>query len=62
MSRDEITDIPSFAASSDDAVTSAPRGAIPSRSRETAGMSGAATFFSGVIVYRSLCAIRLGLV
>jgi chromosome segregation ATPase len=56
MSRDEITDIPSFAASSDDAVTSAPRGAIPSRSRETAGMSGAATFFLA-LSFIAVCAL-----
>ena len=56
MSRDEITDIPSFAASSDDAVSSAPRAAIPSRSRETAGMSGAATFFLAVS-FIAVCAL-----
>ena len=32
MSREELTDIPSFAANRDEAVSSAPRGAIPARS------------------------------
>ena len=35
MSRDDLTDIPSFAANRDEAVSSAPRGAIPARSTTT---------------------------
>jgi len=39
MSRDDLNDIPSFAASRDEAVSSAPRGAIPARaSRSDAAM------------------------
>ena len=45
MSRDDLTEIPSFAARRDEAVDSAPRNAIPSRSRESAGLSGAGQFF-----------------
>ncbi len=44
MSQDELTEIPSFAARRDEAVDSAPRNAIPSRSREAAGMSGVSKF------------------
>lgn len=40
MSRDELQTIPSFAADRDEAVTSAPRGAVPSRGRPTGGGSG----------------------
>ena len=39
MAQDELTEIPSFAARRDEAVDSAPRNAIPSRGRETAGIS-----------------------
>ena len=45
MSRDDLTEIPSFAARRDEAVDSAPRNAIPSRSRESARLSGASQFF-----------------
>ncbi len=44
MAQDELTEIPSFAARRDEAVDSAPRNAIPSRGRETAGMSSAGKF------------------
>ena len=44
MARDELTEIPSFAARRDEAVDSAPRNAIPSRGRETVGMSSAGKF------------------
>ena len=44
MAQDELTEIPSFAARRDEAVDSAPRNAIPSRGRETVGMSSAGTF------------------
>lgn len=44
MAQDELTEIPSFAARRDEAVDSAPRNAIPSRSREAAGMSGGSKF------------------
>ncbi len=37
MSRDELSTIPSFAADRDEAVTSAPRGAVPSRGRPSSG-------------------------
>ena len=43
MSRDDLTDIPSFAANRDEAVTSAPRGAIPARSATTRAGIGLAT-------------------
>ena len=33
MARDDLPDIPSFAANRDEAVASAPRGAVPSRAR-----------------------------
>ena len=45
MSQDDLSEIPSFAARRDEAVDSAPRNAIPSRSRESAGLSGAGQFF-----------------
>jgi len=45
MSQDDFSEIPSFAARRDEAVDSAPRNAIPSRSRESAGLSGAGQFF-----------------
>jgi chromosome segregation ATPase len=44
MAQDELTEIPSFAARRDEAVDSAPRNAIPSRGRETVGMSSAGKF------------------
>ena len=43
MSRDDLTDIPSFAASRDEAVSSAPRGAIPARSATARAGIGLAT-------------------
>lgn len=43
MSRDDLTDIPSFAANRDEAVSSAPRGAIPARSATTRAGIGLAT-------------------
>ena len=43
MSRDDLTDIPSFAANRDEAVSSAPRGAIPARSTTTRAGIGLAT-------------------
>lgn len=43
MSRDDLTDIPSFAASRDEAVSSAPRGAIPARSAPPRAGIGLAT-------------------
>ena len=43
MSRDDLNDIPSFAASRDEAVSSAPRGAIPARSATTRAGIGLAT-------------------
>ncbi len=43
MSRDDLKDIPSFAASRDEAVSSAPRGAIPARSATTRSSIGLAT-------------------
>jgi chromosome segregation ATPase len=42
MSRDDLNDIPSFAASRDEAVSSAPRGAIPPRAARTQGSMGVA--------------------
>jgi len=42
MSRDDLNDIPSFAASRDEAVSSAPRGAIPPRAARTQGSIGVA--------------------
>ena len=44
MAQDELTEIPSFAARRDEAVDSAPRNAIPSRGRETVGLSSAGKF------------------
>ena len=43
MSRDDLTDIPSFAANRDEAVSSAPRGTIPARSATTRAGIGLAT-------------------
>ena len=43
MSREDLTDIPSFAANRDEAVSSAPRGAIPARSTTTRAGIGLAT-------------------
>lgn len=43
MSRDDLTDIPSFAANRDEAVSSAPRGAIPARSTTARAGIGLAT-------------------
>ena len=43
MSREDLTDIPSFAANRDEAVSSAPRGAIPARSPTTRAGIGLAT-------------------
>lgn len=43
MSREDLTDIPSFAANRDDAVSSAPRGAVPARSATTRASVGLAT-------------------
>jgi len=43
MSRDDLTEIPSFAANRDEAVSSAPRGAIPARSATTRAGIGLAT-------------------
>ena len=42
MSRDDLNDIPSFAASRDEAVSSAPRGAIPPRAARAQGKMGVA--------------------
>ena len=56
MSRDDLTEIPSFAARRDEAVDSAPRNAIPSRSRETAGLSGASQFFL-TLSFIAVCAL-----
>jgi chromosome segregation ATPase len=42
MSRDDLNDIPSFAASRDEAVSSAPRGAIPPRAARAQGAMGVA--------------------
>ena len=42
MSRDDLNDIPSFAASRDEAVSSAPRGAIPPRAARAQGSMGVA--------------------
>ena len=44
MAQDELTEMPSVAARRDEAVDSAPRNAIPSRGRETVGMSSAGKF------------------
>ena len=41
MSRDDIPDIPAFAASRDEAIVSAPRGAMPSSGSRNSGSSGA---------------------
>ena len=43
MSRDDLTEIPSFAANRDEAVSSAPRGTIPARSATTRAGIGLAT-------------------
>ncbi|MEC8000732.1 MAG: hypothetical protein VX819_06645, partial [Pseudomonadota bacterium] len=56
MSRDDLTEIPSFAARRDEAVDSAPRNAIPSRSRESAGLSGASQFFL-TLSFIAVCAL-----
>lgn len=40
MSRDDLNDIPSFAANRDEAVSSAPRGAIPARAGRTEAVMG----------------------
>jgi len=56
MSRDDLTEIPSFAARRDEAVDSAPRNAIPSRSRESAGLSGAGQFFLA-LSFIAVCAL-----
>lgn len=40
MSRDDLNDIPSFAANRDEAVSSAPRGAIPARAARTEAAMG----------------------
>ncbi len=42
MDRDDLPDIPSFAANRDEAVASAPRGAVPSRGRSTGGSGSGA--------------------
>ena len=42
MSRDDLNQIPSFAANRDEAVSSAPRGAIPARSPRASGMLSSA--------------------
>jgi chromosome segregation ATPase len=54
MSRDDLTEIPSFAARRDEAVDSAPRNAIPGRSREVAGLGGASKFFL-VLSFIAVC-------
>ena len=56
MSRDDLTEIPSFAARRDEAVDSAPRNAIPSRTRESAGLSGAVQFFL-TLSFIAVCAL-----
>ena len=56
MSRDDLTEIPSFAARRDEAVDSAPRNAIPSRSRGSAGLSGAGQFFL-TLSFIAVCAL-----
>ena len=56
MSRDDLTEIPSFAARRDEAVDSAPRNAIPSRSRESAGLSRAGQFFL-TLSFIAVCAL-----
>ena len=56
MSRDDLTEIPSFAARRDEAVDSAPRNAIPSRSRESARLSGAGQFFL-TLSFIAVCAL-----
>ena len=53
MARDELTEIPSFAARRDEAVDSAPRNAIPGRGRDGSGKSGA----SQVLVILSFIAV-----
>ena len=40
MSRDDLNDIPSFTANRDEAVSSAPRGAIPARAPRTEAAMG----------------------
>lgn len=56
MSRDDLTEIPSFAARRDEAVDSAPRNAIPSRSRESARLSSASKFFL-TLSFFAVCAL-----
>ena len=56
MSRDDLTQIPSFAARRDEAVDSAPRNAIPSRIRESAGLSAASQFFL-TLSFIAVCAL-----
>ena len=53
MARDELTEIPSFAARRDEAVDSAPRKAIPGRGRDGSGKGGA----SQVLVILSFIAV-----
>ena len=53
MARDELTEIPSFAARRDEAVDSAPRNAIPGRGRDGSGKGGA----SQVLVILSFIAV-----
>ena len=53
MARDELTEIPSFAARRDEAIDSAPRNAIPGRGRDGSGKGGA----SQVLVILSFIAV-----
>ena len=45
MSRDDLTEIPSFAARRDEAVDSAPRNAIPTEAANPLGSVGRVNFF-----------------
>jgi len=50
MARDDLPDIPSFAANRDEAVASAPRGAMPSRARMTAASDASMGLVGRLIV------------
>jgi len=62
MARDDLPDIPSFAANRDEAVASAPRGAMPSRARMTAasdasmGLGGRLIVTVALVVAAVACA------
>ena len=56
MARDDLPDIPSFAANRDEAVTSAHRGAVPSRGRSAPATRGRMGFWGRLILTVALTA------